>query len=168
MRVAGPRHQAGEPDLRSSTATILRLIAGWACTGLGLLDLAMGLHPLGYVVFHLLMVATGVTLLALGMLRKHPGRDAFLTAAAVTGTGLLISALAGPGFPFRLSSPGLAIADLFFWSCAGFFALLLVTMLRPDRRPTRKQRRTRAVGRAGVHAEPDAAAADAENVRGLP
>jgi hypothetical protein len=67
-----------------------------------------------------------------------------------------------------LISAGLAAADLFFWACLGFFALLVVTMLRPDRRPTRAQRRTRAAGRATSHAERRHRAPDRENVRGLP
>ena len=168
MGDAGVKHQAGEPDLRSSALTILRLILGWACASLGLLDLAMGLRPAAYAVFHLVMLVTGAVLLALGMLRKRPGRGAFLTAAAVSGAGLLISALVNRGYPFRLRSAGLAVADLFFWACVGFFALLLVTMLRPDRRPTRARRRTRAAGRPTSHAERRHRAPDRENVRGLP
>jgi hypothetical protein len=164
MGDAGATHQAGQLDLWSSTLTILRLILGWACASLALLNLAMGLRPPGYAVFHVVMLVAGAALLALGMLRKHPGRGAFLTAAAVTGAGLLVSALTNRGYPFRLSGAGLAAADLFFWACVGFFALLLVTMLRPDQRPTR----TRPAGRATGHAERRHPAPDRENVRGLP
>jgi hypothetical protein len=187
-----PSAEVDDPGLMASVIAMLRLMTGWACTTLGLLNLAMGVDtgpgstdgP--YLLFHAMLTLTGLGLLALGGLRKRPGRAAYLTGAAVTVTGLVLSAVPATdiaccmrefpvrhGFPFTMLAGGdgrwhvdaeRAIADLIFWSGAGFIALLLVTQLRSVRRAAPPEHGSHHA----THAEQRATAPDDENVGGLP
>jgi hypothetical protein len=164
-----PTANAGEPGWVASALAMLRLMAGWAATGLAVLNLSMGVDtgpgstdgP--YLVFHAVLLITGLTLLALGALHKRPGRTAYLAGAGVGGAGLLISALAH-GFPFPLVLGRHLIADLAFWACVGLFALVVVTQLRPA---PAVEPIVPEVHRA-THAEQRAPAPHDENVGGLP
>jgi hypothetical protein len=187
-----PTAEADEPGLIESAVTMLRLLAGWAGTALGLLGLAMGIDtgpgstdgP--YLIFHGTLLATGLALLAVGLLHKRPGPAGYLAGGTVTLAGLVLSALPPSptgcclrqyperhGFPFTLLGAGTGgwhvdvthlIIDLIFWSCVGFFVLVLVTQLRPAGGRSRRA----PAGRHATHAEYRAPAPRDENVGGLP
>jgi hypothetical protein len=169
-----------------SYLSMARLLAGWAGLGLGALNLMMGVDESPYVIFHVVVLAAGGALLGAGTLRRGPGRIAWLTGAAVTGAGLLISSLPRTaatfccvsgadkrhGFPFTLLAEKAGhwhldgahlIADLFFWACVGMFALLAMVIATPAHPPAPEPPRGSA-----RHAEPRAETVDDENVRGLP
>lgn len=183
MREAGPEVEPNEPGLPEMALTMLRLLTGWACVAVGLLDLAMGLTDPRYLLFHGALLAGGLILLALGHLPKRPGLPGYLAGGAVTVLGLLVSALPGTssafccqsdhprrhGFPFTAVAAGAgldfwhALIDLIFWACAGLVALVLVTLVTPARRVA-EERPAEPV----AHAEGRAEVADDENVGGLP
>jgi hypothetical protein len=181
-----------DAGLVASSLSMLRLIAGWACSGLGLLNLAMGIDTRpgttdgSYLLFHAVLLITGAALMGLGVLRKRPGPAAYAVGAAIAVLGPLLSALprttivcclldrpSRHGFPFTALAGGSGrwhlaavpvAADLLFWAFAGFLALLLVTLLRPARKvPSRQPAPSHA-----THAEQRAPAAADENVGGLP
>ncbi|GIE99076.1 hypothetical protein [Paractinoplanes rishiriensis] len=190
--MAVPTAEADEPGLIESAVTMLRLLAGWAGTALGLLGLAMGIDtgpgstdgP--YLIFHGMLLSTGLALLAVGLLRKRSGPAGYLAGGAVAVAGLVLSALPSTsagcclrqyperhGFPFTLLGGGAGewhvdvshlVADLIFWGCAGFFVLVLVTQLRPAGGRSRRA----PAGRHATHAEHRAPAPRDENVGGLP
>ena len=179
MREAGTDVDADDPGWPAAARTTLRLLVGWSCAALGVLDLAMGLTDPRYVLFHGVLLAGGILLLALGLLPRRPTRPAYLAGAAVTVLGLVVSALprTSPafcclgdhprrhGFPFTMLAEGAgfdlwhAFIDLVFWACVGLFALVAGTLIAPARRPA-----------PTWHAEPGTRAevADDENVGGLP
>jgi hypothetical protein len=192
-----------DPGLLASSLSVLRLIGGWALGGLGLLGLSMGIDARPgttdgpYLLFHAVLLATGAALMTLGALRKRPGPVAYATGAAVAVLGSVLSALPRTtivcclrdypgrhGFPFTVLAGGRHVApcalaaDLVFWACAGFLALLLATLLRPGRRPAPEQpppaHNTHAEQRAPAAGEPAPAAGERtpavtdENVGGLP
>jgi hypothetical protein len=174
-----------EPDdLLTSSAMTIRLIAGWAGTALGALDLAMGVRvgrgstDGSYLLFHVVLLLAGLLLLALGHLGTRPSRPGILAAALVTVGGLVIGALPATtvvcclfdyavrhGFPFtflardpggwRWGGPQL-VADLLFWACVGLFVLVAVAAFRPGDRGARPDD-TMA---QPTHAEQRATAAD--------
>jgi hypothetical protein len=188
MGDGGP--QADDEDFGlPSYLGMARLLLGWGCAALGLLNLAMGISDGRYLVFHLVLLIAGAVLLGVGLLRKRPGPIAWLAGGAVALAGLLISALprtsaavcclAGydrrHGFPFTLLGERAghwhldrlhAVADTFFWACVGMFVLLAVAAVSPVRSSKRPaHERPPATAR---HAEPRPATVDDENVRGLP
>lgn len=136
-----------------SAATTLRLILGWAFAALGLLNLAMGLDGVAYVLFHLMVLVTGLVLLGGDHLGRPPSRFARLAGASVAGGGLIVSAIptlmveccSGKyadrhGFPFTMLArdPGgwrfdlyRSIADLLFWLCAGLLVTVAVARIVP-------------------------------------
>ena len=145
--------QDDDPGFLVSAATTLRLILGWAFVALGLLDLAMGLDGVAYVLFHVLLVITGLVLLGGGRAGRRPSRFARLAGAFVAGGGLVVSAIPEllveccsraysdrHGFPFTMLArdPGgwrfdlhRSIADLLFWGCAGLLVTVVVGRVRP-------------------------------------
>jgi hypothetical protein len=160
MSHAGPAEH--DPGLLTSSATVVRLLVGWSGTAIGILNLSMGVDSVSYLLFHALLLITGVLLLGVDRLigDRRPDRTAFLAAGGVTLLGLVLSAVPATtvccmrdhaerhGFPFALLghdpgpwrfSFGLAVADLVFWLFAGVIVLVLVTLVRPARRvpPTR-------------------------------
>lgn len=182
MRDAGPR--VDEEQGLQSYLSLIRLLCGWACLGLGALNLLMGVDEVPYVIFHVVVLAAGVALLGAGVLGR-PGRRAGLIAGAVTGAGLLISAVPRTsaafcclsdhdkrhGFPFTLLAErsghwhldGVRLAaDLFFWACVGLFALLTLVAATPGGKPEP------APPPSARHAEPRPETVRDENVRGLP
>jgi hypothetical protein len=180
--------EADEPGVVASSVSMLRLMVAWACIAVGLLNLAMGVDVADwpYLVFHVMLLVSGLSLLAFGMLRRRPGPVAWCIGAVLTVAGLVLSALpriatvccmggyrVRHGFPFSLLAhgeggwhfdPGRATADLIFWAGAGLLALLLVTALRRgpipvDPAPERPY---------ATHAEDRTPAPRDENVGGLP
>jgi len=180
--------KADGPGLVAMSVTTLRLIVGWACSALGLLNLAMGIDTTDwpYVLFHVMLLATGLGLLAAGLLRRRPGPIACISGAVVAVAGLVLSAAPRSsmvcclreypvrhGFPFTLLARGSggwhfdaghALADLIFWCGAGFLTLLLVMPLR-RRRPTAEAAPEHP---HPTHAEDRTPAPRDENVGGLP
>jgi hypothetical protein len=176
------RDEADDPGLLPSSVTMLRLLVAWSFTAIGLLDLAMGIDGLPYLIFHVVLLGAGLVLLALGLLEKRPRLPAYLTGIGVAAAGLLISSLpAGSaavccrpdaadrhGYPFTLLADGRldagrAVSDLLFWANLGLLALLAVTVLTRAHRPAHDH----PAGRH-AHAEQRAEIADDENVGGLP
>jgi hypothetical protein len=190
MGDAGPEKDAA--GLLGSSATVVRLIFGWAGAAIGALDLGMGAGDRRYLLFHGLLLIAGLLLLSLDRLfhARRPGRLAGLVAGGCALIGVVVSTLPGSstaccmrdlpirhGFPFALLgregarwqvSPGHAIADLLFWACAGLVVLVLVTLLRPAREAPREDlsrtQPTHAEDRSARHVR----AAESEDVRGLP
>ena len=150
---------AEDPGFLASTATTLRLMFAWACLAIGVLDLAMGidLAETSYLVFHVVLLITGVALMGWNRLSGPPPPISLAAGGLVTATGLVASALTG--FPFRFGG-----ADVVFWVCIGVLTLSVVRLVRPVPAPP--------VHPAGPrHAEPRVAEAPVvhdENVRGLP
>jgi hypothetical protein len=180
----------GWPSIR----TVLRVMTGWFLFGIGLLDLAVGVDGVVYVVFHVTVTLGGVILLLLHRIR--PSRAGYAVAALVTVAGLGLGllpvttrcCLAGypqrRGFPFPFLGTGAGVhadlrylgADLVFWLSAGLVALVatrVVERLLPERRTPVDL--TGYLGRhaetgAGRHAESHAHVAQHradENVGGL-
>lgn len=151
------------PGLWTSFGTALRLIVGWFCVAIGLLNLLVeldqGTRPRdgAYVIFHLVLLVGGVVLLALEFIDPRPGRPAYGAAVAVTLAGMIAGAIPATtticcmsafavrhGFPFTfVARHGAAdrwhidsqhtLADLMFWAYAGLFVLIVVSLVR--RRP---------------------------------
>ena len=74
--------------------SVLRVMAGWLCAGLGALNLAVaadGPMSATFLIFHGVLVAGGVLLLGLG--RVLPTRAGYLVVAALALAGLLLAAL---------------------------------------------------------------------------
>ncbi|GAA2640730.1 hypothetical protein [Paractinoplanes durhamensis] len=194
MRDAGPQAADEETGL-SSYLSMTRLLVGWACLALGVLNLAMGVTgatggiDVPYLIFHLVVAAAGIILLGAGVLRRRPGPAAWLTGTLITLAGLLISALPHTsaavccrsdydtrhGFPFTLLAEkddhwrldtGHALVDLLFWACIGIFALLAVMVATPAT-PARESEPAPSSA-PPRHAEPRPETVDDENVRGLP
>jgi hypothetical protein len=177
MSNAGP--EQADPGLLTSSVTVIRLLVGWSGTAVGILNLSMGADSVSYLVFHALLLITGVLLLGFDRLvgDRRPDRTAYLAGGGVTLLGLVLSAVPATtgccmrdlaerhGFPFALLgrdpgtwqfSAGHTVADLVFWACFGAIVLVLVTRLRPardvpPREPAARER-----------------AAEDENVGGLP
>ncbi|GAB2609353.1 hypothetical protein Aab01nite_23220 [Paractinoplanes abujensis] len=172
-----PQAAEDEPGTLASTIATLRLILGWACAALGVLNLAMGLTSATYVTFHVMLLVTGVLLLGPGRAGRPLPGFAALTGLAVALAGLIGTALPAlaveccsggyanrHGFPFTMLArdpggwrfdPGRTVADLVFWLCAGVVVALLVARVRPAPAPTTRPRRAESPwGRPAGHAEP--------------
>lgn len=169
MGNAGPAEH--DPGLLTSSVTVVRLLVGWSGTAIGVLNLSMGVDTGSYLLFHALLLITGVLLLGVDRLLgdRRPDRTAYLTGAGVALLGPVLSAVPATtvccmrdlterhGYPFALLghdpgpwqvSFGHALADLVFWACLGVIAAVLITVMR---RPATRVR-----------------AAEDENVGGLP
>ena len=156
--IANPSHRESlATALRESLATALRLVTGWLCVAIAVLDLLVELDrhagaPDGpYLFFHVTLLAGGILLLALAWLEPRPGRQGYLAGAAGLAAGLLFSALpatsqtccmaadpARHGFPFAFLGTGdgwhldgrYLLADLLFWGYLGLIGLILVALFR--------------------------------------
>ncbi|WP_127498049.1 hypothetical protein [Actinoplanes solisilvae] len=180
-----------DPGFLVSAATTLRLILGWAFVALAGLDLAMGLDGVAYVMFHVVVLLTGLVLLGADRVGRRPSRFAWLAGASVAGAGLVVSAIpvllveccssgyaVRHGFPFTMLArdPGgwrfdlyRTVVDLLFWLCAG----LLVTVVVARVKPPRDKPAPRTSGHAEARNTPDvegetSPVADPKNVGGLP
>jgi hypothetical protein len=130
-----PMAEDETPGPVASALALLRLMAGWAAAALGLLNLSMGIDtdpdstdgP--YLVFHVVLLITGLIVLTFGGMHRRPGRIAVLTGAFGAGGGFLVGLLLD-GYPFPLSQGRHVAADLVFWGCVGLSVLLLRTRLQ--------------------------------------
>ncbi|WP_430780843.1 hypothetical protein [Actinoplanes sp. G11-F43] len=140
---------------------VLRVMTGWGLLGIGLLDIAVELDgglTITYLVFHLMLCAGGLLLLA--HRRPVPSRAALAVTAVPVLAGMVLQ------YPYRYRDGASvdwfpACADLVFWGCAGLLlasGLAMLERLLPERRtPVDLSHYT-------GHAEQRAA----ENVGGLP
>jgi hypothetical protein len=157
---AGGPDQGATPRLWSSFAMALRLLGGWLCVAIGVLNLLVELDRSGreagaaYLTFHFVLLVGGVVLLALPVIEPRPGRVGYLSGAAAALAGLIGSAVPATqsiccvrtfavrhGFPFTfLARHGAGdrwhvdgrhtLADLLFWAYVGLFALVAASLLR--------------------------------------
>lgn len=189
-------HEPAESGVLASAGATIRLVVGWGGAAIGVLNLAMGID-LGtgttdgsYLVFHLVLVVTGVVLLIWSLLTHRPGLLDWVTGTAVAGFGLVLAALPTTtivcclhdfpvrhGYPFTILAKGdgswhtdgwRTFSDLLFWVCVGFLVLTLMMLVR-RRAPMAPA--PAPAGRHSTHAEErsaDAPAPHDENVGGLP
>lgn len=165
--------EEAEPGLWGSFGAALRLIVGWFCIAIGLLNLVVELDrtdgaPDGaYLLFHVVLVIGGVLLVGLGWIGAQPGVVGYVTGGTVMLAGLVFSALPENdaeccmtafeqrhGYPFTLAARHAGdrwhidsqhfLADLLFWGYLGLIALLAVSLLRRATSP--------ATGRHGIRA----------------
>jgi hypothetical protein len=163
----------GDGDLRTTLVIGARLLCGWACVAVAVLDLLMGPRTGLYLVFHLVLLAGGLLLLGLGKLPKplKPFEYAMITALAVITTALAalpstsraaccMSALdVRHGYPLTLLgwnhgqpmhfAPAHTFADLAFWFLC--WMLLRVVVFR-SRSPRPDAHSTHAEDRAATPA----------------
>jgi hypothetical protein len=150
------------PGLWTSFATGLQLIVGWFCVAIGLLNLLAevdrtGAPDLAFLLFHAMLFAGGIVLLAVSRLGRGPGAVGYLSGGVVAAAGVLVTSVpvtttvccmsgftVRHGYPFtflaRNDGPGEAgrwhvdsqhlLADLLFWGYAGLLVLVAVTLLR--------------------------------------
>ncbi|WP_250003107.1 hypothetical protein [Actinoplanes sp. M2I2] len=163
-----------EPGFLASAGATFRLIVGWACVALGLLDLAMGLNDVSYVVFHVVLLITGLLLLGAGRIGSRLSGLAWAAGGLVAVLGLVGSTIPSlavaccsrdyavrHGFPFTMlardpgdwrTDPFRSVADVLFWLCAGLIAMAVVAWLRPAR-PEPRRADASPVGNPPGHAE---------------
>ncbi len=151
--------EEAEPGLWGSFGAALRLIVGWFCIAIGLLNLLVevdrtdGTPDGAYLLFHVVLVIGGVLLVGLAWIGARPGAVGYVTGAAVLLAGVVLSALPENdaeccmtafeerhGYPFTLAARNAGgrwhidsqhlLADLLFWGYLGLVALLAVSLLR--------------------------------------
>jgi hypothetical protein len=150
------------PGLWTSFGTALRLIVGWFCVAIGVLNLLVELdqsrrQPDGaYLTFHFVLLVGGVVLLALTFINPRPGVPGWVAGVAITLAGMVASAVPATtticclsafavrhGFPFTFLARHDAtdrwhvdsqhtLADLLFWAYVGLFVLIAVSLFRRD------------------------------------
>jgi hypothetical protein len=87
------------PGLWTSFGTALRLIVGWFCVAIGVLNLLVGVDWTGgdpdtaYVTFHGMLVVGGLLLLSLSRLVRRPGTIGYLAGGLVAAAGLLVGSI---------------------------------------------------------------------------
>jgi hypothetical protein len=147
------------PGLWESFGTALRLIVGWFCVAIGVLNVVVefdrptGTPDLPYLLFHGMLLIGGMILLALGWIAPRPGFAGYLAGGAVLVFGTLLSAVPATttvcclpafsirhGFPFTFVArdPGQrwhidsqhVLADAMFWGYAGLIVLVAIAVLR--------------------------------------
>jgi hypothetical protein len=148
-----------QPGLWESFGTAVRLIVGWFCVAIGLLNLVVeadrrpGTPDRTYLLYHAMLLVSGALVLALGSIRPRPGVSGYAAFGAILVLGTAITAIPATvtvcclsgfgerhGFPFtlvghnaggrwHLDSPHL-LADLMFWGGAGLIVLVLMVVLR--------------------------------------
>ncbi len=153
-----------DPGFVASSLITLRLMLAWACLAVGVLDLGMGVDlPAdgAYLVFHVVLLLTGLVLMGWGRLRGSPGRIGLAAGGLVVVAGLAVSA--GTDFPFPIGG-----ADAVFWVCAGFLALAAVTLVRPAAAPPAHAAPAPAHAHHAEKRAAEAPVAHDENVGGLP
>jgi hypothetical protein len=150
------------PGLWLSFGTALRLIVGWFCVAIGILNLLVELdrstgQPDGpYLTFHFVFLIGGIVLLALAFINPRPGLLGYVTGAIVTLAGMIAGAIPATtticcmsafavrhGFPFTFAARHDAadrwhvdsqhtLADLMFWAYLGFLVLIVVSLFRRE------------------------------------
>ena len=148
------------PGLWTSFGTALRLIVGWFCVAIGVLNLVVELdRKTGeadgpYLIFHATLLVGGVLLLSLAWIGPRPGVPGYVAGAVTLAAGTVISAIpvvstvccmtafaTRHGFPYtfvarnegqrwHIDSQHL-LADLLFWGYVGLIVLLVVSLVRP-------------------------------------
>jgi hypothetical protein len=91
---------AEAPGLWGSFGTALRLIVGWFCVAIGVLNLLVEMDRASgdppdpaYFVFHAMLFVGGITLLAVSWLGRGPGLPGYLAGGLVAAAGLVISGI---------------------------------------------------------------------------
>jgi len=146
----------GDGDLRTTLVIGTRLLCGWACVAVALLDLLTGFETGPYLVFHLVLLAGGLLLL---QRPPHPRAYALITLLAVLSTAVAalpateqVCCMRGlavrHGYPLTLIAwnrqqpahfaPAHAVADLAFWFLAWTIVAFLVVRAGSRRRPGRR------------------------------
>jgi hypothetical protein len=177
-----PEDDEEEPGLWESFGTALRLIVGWFCVAIGVLNLLVeadrntGDPDLPYFVFHCMLFAGGLVLLSLNWLVERHDPVASVAGGIVAAAGLVITGApvtntvccmyAFPvrhGWPFtfvardesrwHVDSQHL-LADLLFWGYAGLIVLVVVALAR--RGTHRSDGADHPAQGAAPHAEPRA------------
>jgi hypothetical protein len=140
----------GDGELRTTLVTGARLICGWACTAVAVLDLVTDFETGLYLAFHLVFLVGGVLLLARKPLK--PVEYAVVTALAVLTT--VVAALPSAeraccmrgldvrhGFPLTVLgwnhgqqhhfATAHTVADLVFWFLSWMIAAVVLGTVRP-------------------------------------
>ena len=159
------------PGLWTSFGTALRLIVGWFCVAIGVLNLLVGVDWTGgdpdtaYVTFHGMLVVGGLLLLSLSRLVRRPGTIGYLAGGLVAAAGLLVGSIpvnntvcCMTGFAIRHGWPFTflardeqagrwhvdsqhLLADLLFWGYAGLIAMATVRRAHAEPRVPRVHER---------------------------
>lgn len=167
------------PGLWESFFTALRLIVGWFCIAIGVLNLIVeadrntGRPDLPYFAFHTMLFIGGILLLSLTWLVERPGVAGYVAGGLVAAAGLLGTAVpvsntvccmwafdVRHGWPFTLAARNDGrwhidsqhlLADLLFWGYAGLIVLVVVSLAG---RGARRDDEVAAPAKAGTpHAE---------------
>ncbi len=150
------------PGLWTSFGTALRLIVGWFCVAIGVLNLLVELDRSGrqpdgaYLTFHFVLLIGGVVLLALAFINPRFGPLGYVVGGAVALAGMVASTVPATkticclsafavrhGFPFtflaRHDSAGRwhvdsqhTLADLLFWGYVGLFVMIVVSLFHRE------------------------------------
>jgi hypothetical protein len=146
-----------QDEPRTSLVIGARLMAGWACAAVAVLNLSMGLEPGSYLIFHLVLLVGGLLLLGYGKLPRKPRPRGYGVTVALAALATGLAALPGTstvcclrdldvrhGYPVTLLAwdpgqprhfaPAHALAALVFWFLLGMMLLSLVTQMVPARR----------------------------------
>jgi len=118
----------------TSFVTTSRLLVGWFCVAIGLLNLLVefdrepGSPDAPYLLFHAVLVVGGMVLLALASIRPNPGPVGYAAGAAVTAVGMIASAVPATttvcclsafavrhGFPFTFVARNAGVGDAARW-----------------------------------------------------
>jgi hypothetical protein len=176
----------GDGDLRTTLVTGARLICGWACTAVAVLDLVTGFETGLYLAFHLVFLVGG--LLLLGRKPLKPFQYAVVTALAVLTT--VVAALPSAeraccmrglevrhGFPLTVLgwnhgqqhhfAAAHTVADLVFWFLCWMIAAVVLVTVHPttSNRATEPSPDRAHIEQGGRRGAP---VADDESVGGLP
>jgi hypothetical protein len=176
----------GDGDLRTTLVTGARLICGWACTAVAVLDLVTGFETGLYLAFHLVFLVGGLLLLARKPLK--PFQYAVVTALAVLTT--VVAALPSAeraccmrglevrhGFPLTVLgwnhgqqhhfAAAHTVADLVFWFLCWMIAAVVLVTVHPttSNRATEPSPDRAHIEQGGRRGAP---VADDESVGGLP
>ncbi|GLY95673.1 hypothetical protein Acsp02_29280 [Actinoplanes sp. NBRC 103695] len=88
------------PGLWTSFGTALRLIVGWFCVAIGVLNLLVEVDrnrgdppDTPFFLFHVMLFVGGITLLAVSWLGRGPGLPGYLAGALVTTAGMVVSGI---------------------------------------------------------------------------
>jgi hypothetical protein len=153
------------PGLWGSFGAALRLIVGWFCVAIGVLNLIVEFDRVdsapdgSYLMFHGVILVGGVLLVSLAWIDPHPGFLGYFAFGAILLGGTVAAAVPRNstvccmtafderhGYPFTLVARDAGarwhidsqhfLADLMFWGYLGFMVLLVIALTR---RVTRRE-----------------------------